>query len=349
MAHSNSNRANVFLMGGGCILLAEILAPSMASILMAKSPWIPLIVGISAFVFGPALFIFIPETLHMHPRSSESATLTPDATSERSVEINHADKPGFFASITAQATKGLKEVYSSLSVLHSLPILLLLLTFVIQPFTRQSVDLSVRYVSNRFHWKLRQAGFLLSLRAFINFVLLLALLPGLSSYLMGHLHFSSTEKDLLLARFSVIVLVIGALLIAISPTVILTILGMVVFTLGMGTVALSRALVTSLVDQEHVGRLYAAIGLVETCGGLAAGPTLAALYTLGLKLQGPWVGLPFFALSMICFVGAIGIWSFGCLTRKHLGDRMSSDEEDVDENTLLVVPDSAEGGAINVV
>lgn len=336
-------------MGGGCSLLAEILAPSMASILMAKSPWIPLIVGISAFTFGPALFIFIPETLHMHPRASESATLTPDAASERSVEINDVDKPGFFASITAQATKSLKEVYSSLSVLHSLPILLLLLAFVIQPFTRQSVDLSVRYVSNRFHWKLRQAGFLLSLRAFINFVLLLALLPGLSGYLMRHLHFSSTEKDLLLARFSVIVLVIGALLIAISPTIILTILGMIVFTLGTGTVALSRSLVTSLVDQEHVGRLYAAIGLVETCGGLAAGPTLAALYTLGLKLQGPWVGLPFFALSMICFVGAIGIWSFGCLTRKHLRDRMSSDEEDVDENTLLVLPDSAEGGAINVV
>jgi len=344
-----AKRANVFLMGGGCTLLAEILAPSIASILMAKSPWIPLIIGISTLIFGPALFIFIPETLHMHSRASESASLTPDAASERSVEINHVDDPGFFASITTQAMNSLREVYSSLSVLHSLPILLLLLAFVIQPFTRQSVDLSVRYVSNRFHWKLREAGFLLSLRAFINFVLLLALLPGLSRYLMRHLHFSSTEKDLLLARISVIVLIIGALLIAISPTIILTVMGMVVFSLGTGTVALTRSLVTSLVDQEHVGRLYAAIGLVETCGALAAGPTLAALYTLGLKLQGPWVGLPFFALSMICFVGATGIWSFGCLTRKLPKDSTSSDEEDVDENTLLLLPDSAEGGAINVV
>jgi MFS family permease len=197
---------------------------------------------------------------------------------------------------------------------------------------------------------LREAGYLLSLRAFVNFVLLLALLPGLSRYLVKHLHFSSTGKDLLLARISVIVLVLGALLIAISPTIILTIIGLVIFSLGTGTTALTRSLVTSLVDQEHVGRLYAAIGLVETVGNLSAGPTLAALYTWGLQLQGPWVGLPFFALAVICSVGAIGIWSFGCLTRKHPSDRLpSGEEEDIDDNSLLVMPDSVEIGATYVV
>lgn len=301
------------------------------------------------FIIGPALIIFIPETLHMHPRTSESVSLTPDSVSDRTVEIHDVDKRGFFASITAQATKSLNEVFSSFSVLRSLPILLLLLAFVIDPFTRQSVALSVRYVSNRFHWELRQVGFLLSLRAFVNFILLLAILPGLSRYLIRCLHYSPTEKDLFLARFSVIVLVVGALLIAISPTIILTIVGMVVFTLGTGTVALTRSLATTLVDQEHVGRLYAAIGLIETCGSLAAGPALAALYNLGLKLQGPWVGLPFFALAVICFVGAIGIWSFGFLTKKHPRGTLSSDEEDVSESALLVLPDSAEGGIIHAV
>jgi MFS family permease len=337
-------------MGGGCALLAQILAPSIASFLMAKSPWIPLIIGLSMIVLGPALIVFIPETLHMRPRANESASLTPDAASERSVSSKNDDKPSFFAVVISKVMDSLKQIYGSPSVLHSLPILLLLVSFVMQPFTNQSVDLSVRYVSNRFNWKLREAGFLLSLRAFVNFVLLLVLLPGLSHYLTKYLHFSSTRKDLFLARISVVVLVIGALLIAISPTIILTIIGMVIFSLGTGTVALTRSLITSLVDQEHVGRLYAAIGLVETCGNLAAGPTLAALYTLGLQLQGPWIGLPFLALAVICFVGAIGIWSFGCLTRKLPRDRMpSGEDEDVDENSLLMMPDSAQGGALNVV
>jgi MFS family permease len=286
----------------------------------------------------------------MDPHAAESARLTPGTASERSISNKYPDKPSFFVAVKSQVMESLEQVYGSLSVLRSLPILLLLVSFLIQPFTRQSVDLSIRYVSNRFHWKLREAGFLLSLRACINFVLLLALLPGLSRYLTKCLHFSSTGKDLLLAQLSVVVLVIGSLLIAISPTIVLTIIGMVIFTLGNGTTALTRSLVTSLVDQEHVGRLYAAIGLVETLGSLTAGPTLAALYSLGLQLQGPWVGLPFFALAIVCFVGAIGIWSFGYLARNHPSGRLPSGEEaGVDENSLLVMPDSAEDGARNVV
>jgi MFS family permease len=316
-------------------LLAEIIAPSIASFLMEKNPWIPLILGILVYVPAVSLVLFIPETLHMRPREVESATLTPDAASELSISVNdEEEKPGFFGTIIIQAVNGLKEVYGSLSVLHSLPILLLLLAFLNQPFSRRSVDLCLRYVSNRFHWELSKAGFLLSLRASVCAVLLFAILPGLSYYLTKHLHFSAREKDTVLARFSVIFLVLGALLIGVSPTIAGTIFGLVVFTLGAGTNSLARSLATSLVDQEHVGRLYAAIGLVETCGGLAAGPTLAALYTLGLRLQGPWVALPFFALAFICLVGAIGIWSFSCVTRKHPGDGIPIDQED-DETTLL--------------
>ncbi|KAE9378165.1 MFS general substrate transporter [Stipitochalara longipes BDJ] len=339
-------RANVFLIGGGMVLFGEILAPSISSFLMAKSPWIPLLIGQVLIGLGPALFISVPETLHMRPRGNESGTLTPDDVSEQSVSINEADKPGFLSAAISQAMNSLKEVYGSLSVLHSLPILLLLLAFLIQPFSRQSVDLSLRYVSNRFHWDLKNVGFLLSLRALVNFLLLLALLPSLSYYLIKRLHFSSKEKDLALARLSVVFLVIGALLIGLSPTIVGTIIGHVVFTLGTGTNALTRSLITSLVDQEHVGRLYAAIGVVEVCGSLVASPTLAALYTLGLRLQGPWVGLPFLVLALICFVGAIGIWTFGCLSRDQLPRR---EEEEDDANTLVVIPDSVEGGVINVV
>ena len=82
--------------------------------------------------------------------------------------------------------------------------------------------------------------------------------------------------------------------------------------------------------------------------GLGAGPTLAGLYTLGLQLQGPWVGLPFLAVALICSFGAIGIWSFGCLNRRQPRERVPSTEEE-DETALLVLPDSAEGGSIVVI
>jgi len=326
-------------------LIGEILAPSISSYLMATSPWIPLLIGQVFVGLGPALFIFVPETLHLRLRATESATLTPDDASELSVS-SEADKPAFFSAAISQAANSLKEVYGSLSVLHSLPILLLLLAFLIQPFVRQSIELSVRYISNRFDWDLKDVGYLLSLRALVNFLLLLALLPSLSYYLIRHLHFSSKEKDLVLARLSVVFLILGALLIGSSPSIVGTIIGNIVFTLGTGTNPLTRSLITSLVDQEHVGRLYAAIGVVEIFGSLTASPILLALYTLGLRLKGPWVGLPFFALALICFIGAIGIWTFGYLPKDKLP---SSEEEEDNANSLVVVPDSAEGGLIDLV
>jgi hypothetical protein len=115
-------------------LFAEIVAPSLAAVLMARSPWIPLIMGLSGFLVGPCLLIFVPETLHLRPRETESATLTPDTASERSVSTSdESDQQGFFTTITKQASNGLKEAYGSLSVLHSLPILLLLTPFLMQP------------------------------------------------------------------------------------------------------------------------------------------------------------------------------------------------------------------------
>ena len=129
-------------------------------------------------------------------------------------------------------------------------------------------------------------------------------------------------------------------------------MGLIVWTLGTGFGALTRALITTLVDKEHVGRLYAAIAVVESSSALAAGPTLAALYSLGLKLKGPWVGLPFFCLAVITFVSGLGVWCFGFLKKKQDIEEMpygDEERETVVGNTVLLEPDSFESGTINVV
>ncbi len=72
-------------------------------------------------------------------------------------------------------------------------------------------------------------------------------------------------------------------MIAGSPNIELTVFGFMVWTLGTGFTSLTRSIITTLVDQQHIGRLYAAIAVVETIGALAAGPILQTLYTWGLK------------------------------------------------------------------
>lgn len=36
---------------------------------------------------------------------------------------------------------------------------------------------------------------------------------------------------------------------------------------------------------------------------------------MGLKSGGAWIGLPFYFLAFICFMGGVTVWSFAILTR----------------------------------
>ena len=342
------SRANVFLLGKSAGIFAELIAPSVASFLMAKSPWIPLLTGLATLTFGTSLIMLIPETLNLRP--SETREPNPDSSSQHS-SSSKGDKLDFFSKAKIRVANAFRRLYEATTVLHSLPILLLLITFLTEPVGRQSMDLSLRYISKRFSWELRQTGFLLSLRAFVNITLLLGILPGLSFYLTERLHFSSKSKDLSLARYSATFLVIGALVFATSPTIGLTIIGLVIYTLGGGFAALTRALITTLVDKEHIGRLYAAIAVLETITYLAAGPSIAGLYAAGLKLKGPWLALPYYGLTLVCFFAGLGVWCFGFLTRKQ-EEEMPYGDEDRDTlvgNTVFLEGDTAETGIINVI
>jgi hypothetical protein len=311
--------------------VAEILSPSLASALMARSPWIPILLGLALLVFGTSLIVFIPETLHL--KLSESAEPTPDSSSDTGTSPTKIDNTSFYAAVKTNVSDALKRLYGATKVLHSLPVLLLLVSFITGPFGRVSGDMSMRYISNRFHWQLRQAGFLLSLRAFINLLLLVAILPLLSHYLVSRLSFSPKAKDLILAQGSVLLLILGAALMGAAPTIGLGITAMIIWTLGTGFVALTRSLITGLVDHQHVGRLYAAIAVIEVSCAMAAGPIQAALYAVGLKWRGIWQGLPYFSLAFISLVAGIAVWTFGILMRKKMNEgeiRLGDDEGDGD-------------------
>jgi hypothetical protein len=316
---------------------------------MARSPWIPLLIGLGVIALGMVPALFISETLHLRAsKSARAGDLTPESDSEG---LFSTRKPSdFFTVLKTQIADSLKRMYKSTMVLHSLPVFLLLIPFITSAFSFQSIGLSLRYISKRFSWKLSQTNFLLSLRALVNLVLLGGIIPGISYYLTERLHFSSKEKDLSIARVSAVLLVIGFLLMAFSPTIGLTIFGLVIVTLGTGFASLVRSLIATLVDKEHVARLYAIVAVVETSSALAASPALAGLYALGLKWKGHWIGLPFFGVAIICFLGGLGVWCFGFLKKPQ--EEMPYGDEDRDTlvgSTLFLEGDTAETGIINVV
>ncbi|QSZ36753.1 hypothetical protein DSL72_006636 [Monilinia vaccinii-corymbosi] len=304
---TQNERANAFLFGSCASLCAELIAPTVAAAIMVHSSWICISCGVAVSTLGLlCLLAFIPETLHFH--ASQTSTLVPDTSTSRYPSDSSSD---FSEELKPTLSRHLSDFYTASRPLLTLPVLLLLLPSITTVIGQQSIDLCIRYISTRFSIPLSHASLILSLRALINILLLLILIPTFSSLLIKTFHFSSTHKDLLLARISSLFLICGALTIAISPSLHLTTIALVIYTLGTGFVSLVRSLITSLVDEQHVARIFAMIAVVETSSALVAGPAVAGLYELGLMWRSEWtgwLGLPFVGLAVVCGVGGAGVW-----------------------------------------
>jgi hypothetical protein len=276
-------------------MAAEVFAPSIASALMLRDPWIPMFIGNAVVVLGSACMIFVPETFNRKPvnGSVEMTNIDSNSSSCSSPDLKHP--------ILSRIRATCFEIIDNIRTHASIPVLLLLATFFSQLLSRQTFDLIMRYISKRFSWTLAKtsfllslrasssrcelpplvASFLLSLRAGINVILFVAVLPFLSRILTSSLrmpgrfptfnfNLSTSSKDLLLARLSLLLYALGAPFLGLSafPSLIgdsdketflpitIAITGLIVYTLGMGYSAFCRSLVTTLVDQRHVARPY---------------------------------------------------------------------------------------------
>jgi len=316
-------------------MAAEFISPSVASSLMLRSPWIPLVAGMGILILGGLFMVFVPETLHKKPvnGSMERVAELSDSSSGSSAASASPMKRSLFYRFKTNFV----STFDTLRVYASPILFVLIATFLIQLFSRQVIDLVLRYISKRFSWSLAQSGFLLSLRALINVVLFLAILPGVSFILTSssktvysipglRFNLSTASKDIVLARFSLIIQITGTFMLALSAfssaiggsdqeslfPLVLAIGGLIVYTLGMGFSAFCRSLISTLVDQEHIARLYAVLSVIEIIGASITGPALAWLYSWGLKLsrkgeRNGYLGLPFWGAMVLTAIAGGGI------------------------------------------
>jgi MFS-type transporter involved in bile tolerance (Atg22 family) len=144
------------------------------------------------------------------------------------------------------------------------------------------------------------------MRATIIIILLLAVLP-LSFKVLERYKIINNTRDLYLARASILFYVLGCLLVSV-PNIGIVIVGLITFSFGAGFESLCRSLITSLVDQDHTGRLYAVISVVDTLGAFMAPLLMAGLFNLGLR-DGGWLGLPFFGAACVMSAIAVVVWA----------------------------------------
>ncbi|KAH0553003.1 hypothetical protein GP486_006799 [Trichoglossum hirsutum] len=289
-------RVTLFARMDIAILTSELVATLLSSILMAPSPWLPMCLGLLFASLGSVLLIALPETLGQELITSRAVEGIPDGGSPSvdnfTVPYN-LRKTSLYSTIMGEVKNGIVRIWKSSEVwLHNLQILCLLSTFSVRRLGRMSAKLLLPYISKHFSLTIAQSGILMSLRSGVSIVLLLLILPC-AAYLLGMAGLTGPWKDLLLARTSSILLAVGCLIIGLSLRLDLVIVGLVVTTLGSVFSLIVRSLLSSMVETQQLGSVFAAAAVFDTLGMLTSGPALAGLLHLGLEWGGMYRGLPF--------------------------------------------------------
>lgn len=276
--------------------IGNLLGPLVSSAIMEiASPWIPLLSAIVLVPIGVSTFLFIPETLQVK-----------DSDDDDSLQ----DNPSMISSIKLHARHTLTQLTESFTMLKSPSLTIILLSFVVQTsLFFGKTTFFIQYFSKRFQWTLAKTGYLLSYRGIISVAVLLFILPGFSKLLMSPslpFRYSAAKKDLVLAKCSAVFMIFGFLLIG-GPTVPIVFIGIIIATLGDGLAPLSRSLLTAYIDPQHTSRIFTLVGIVEALGSIYAGPALAGFFTVGMRWQGSWLGLPYFWLAFQCTLLAFGL------------------------------------------
>ncbi|KAI0805581.1 major facilitator superfamily domain-containing protein [Xylaria sp. FL0064] len=297
-------RSTVFFYRFCAELIAECGTPPFTYVLMKSDVWTPLLVAVGFQVLATIMTLFIPETLPVAISEIGAGSSNSSPISSRPPSLYEpASKSGW-----------LRQVKDSFAfVTRDKTVVALVFTFLISKVGRQSSNILFQYVSKRYGWALSQAGLLLSLRAGVNIILFIVILPLIINFVLAKTH--ATTRDLWIGQASIVLMTIGAFILSASATATLMIIGLIVYTLRTGFPPIIRSLVTYLVDSHHesqtsdIARLYALISVLEGIGSLVAGPGMAWAFRWGISLGESWLGLPFGLAAILFAIALVTVFS----------------------------------------
>ncbi|KAM3451459.1 hypothetical protein MY3296_005275 [Beauveria thailandica] len=190
----------------------------------------------------------------------------------------------------------------------------LLSTLLVTTLGRSAPDILLQYVTKRYGWTWADSSLLLSIHWLITLILLTAVLPAVTQFLLQARGMPSQTTDLLLARVSVVASSVGAFVIGASANVPLMTVGLGLFTLSYAYPMLARSLLASVVDKRHTDVMYTTISIFEALGSIIAGPLLSASFRQGLVWGTEWLGLPFLLAGALFGSAVILLSSVGLVS-----------------------------------
>ncbi|KAI1840122.1 hypothetical protein JX266_013665 [Neoarthrinium moseri] len=277
-------------------MIGNLCSPALSSVLMpVVGPW-PLLWASQAMTAVSAIAIlFVPETLTHHRKASG-----PD---ENDAGVGALDA----GSLVTRVRRSLVELRDSLSMLTSRSVVLLMLvTLTMMPILFSTLQFLPMFASKRYHMPLAQTGYIQGAYGAAQLVVVMVVVPWISAMVMrpgvprAVRMPDEKTRDLVLLRWSFVALCLGTLAMSVSPVLPGFVCGLVLMSFGSGASSFVKSTLAALVDQEHRTRMFSLQGIVDIMGSIYALPSLAGLFTAGMKLGGLWIGLPYLGVAILC-------------------------------------------------
>ncbi|KAJ5199115.1 MFS transporter [Penicillium cf. griseofulvum] len=280
---TDAQRATLFFRVGLASHIASFFASAISSGLMTVNSWIPLLGGCGTVMIGLCCALSLPETMDTVSKTAESEQPFSDE-SLSTCQSSLGSKP-----VHRVLLNKIVRLIRAYLFLFNHRLLLLLFSFGTFQIAQTSSSFLTQYISTRFTWTLARAHFLTSFHMAIAIPVFFFLLPFMSNKVLHSL--SLPRRDLQVARFSDIALILGSLGIGLSSSIVLLIPSICLHATGAGFPIVTRSLVTTLVKREETARLYSAIQLMQMMGGVLGSLCFTNAFNSGLRMGGIGAGL----------------------------------------------------------
>lgn len=315
-------RASYFGYMSSITYIVNLLGPALASASMTLLLWLPFWIGITLLGVAIPIISMLPDNSTAKERDEQSQPLL------SSPLLKAQDSRPTILHSVVNRFHSLRVALAS----HPWNFSLLLACFLLASLASSDTKLLVQYISKRYQWTFASAGYLLSGKAVVNFVLLTVVVPRVLRSEMvasGGDGASGVSSDRINFRFAKLcfgVSVLGAAAIAVSTTILLLVPALLVYALGSALPVFTLSLLKSPAicspaadNREDDGRessspgadsqthIFSIVMLVKTLGSLLGAPLMAFLWVRGIGLGGAALGMPYF-VSAGCYAAAIFIF-----------------------------------------
>ncbi|KAI1258694.1 major facilitator superfamily domain-containing protein [Xylariaceae sp. FL1019] len=304
-------------------MMGNLVSPALASIMMKSvGPWPPLFLSFWMLLITGPLIYLAPESL----KHTQEDDVDDSGNSTR--------KGWLFESF--------RELKSSATIFKSTSMVLIaILTMLHLSVVICTYQFMAQFVSKRYHIPLADTGYVQTTYGIAYVGVAFLILPFVSSAVTSPripavLRIGDERKrDLAFIRGSMLFGLFGTFILGVSPSLEGFMFGLIVLSLGGAADAYIRSVATLYIAPEQRSRLFTILGLVTIASDLWISPGLAALFSLGMKLGGTWIGLPYFGVSAICLVMVVLSVFIRLPGPTHETNSPACDDSDCEENGLL--------------